>query len=281
MGPKLRPGVLGRRAAVGLVIVAGLCLGGAPPAAGTERAVDRGSGFELKQTRITPKRPLFDGPRRIRLRYRFAARERVDLRLRVLDLSSGNTVRVWRERGAGPRKRLERRWDGLNRRGRAVAGGRYEFRVGPLGGRDRSAGRLRLRGHTHPVDGRHRDRGPVGRFGAGRNGGRTHEGYDILAPCGTPLVAARGGKVAAVGYDPRLYGWFVRIRARKSKQQHFYSHLIERPDVGRGDRIRTGERLGRVGQTGNAASTPCHLHFELRKAGRLVDPRPALRRWER
>lgn len=237
-------------------------------------------GFELKRTRVKPARPLFDGPKPIRLRYSFAAARRTDLRSRVVDVSSGNTVAAWRERRARPGRLLIRRWDGINRRGRAARDGRYEFRVGPRGGRDRFAGRFRLRGHVYPVDGPQSDRGAVGQFGAGRNGGRTHEGYDILSPCGTRLVAARGGRTVDVGYHARLYGWFVRINARKSNEQYFYAHLISKPEVGKGNRVRTGELVGKVGQTGNAASTPCHLHFELRKRGRLVDPRPATRAWD-
>ncbi len=238
-------------------------------------------GFELHKTTIKPKRPYFDGNKRIRLYYGFGARRRTDLKLRVVHVASGNTVRVWRERHARPGKRLERRWDGLNRRGKAVKDGRYEFRVGPLGRRDRFAGRLRLHGHVFPIDGPHANRGAIGEFGAPRNGGRTHAGFDVNGDCGTPLIAARGGRVVDVGYDPSLYGWFVRINARASNEQYFYAHLIARPEVGDGSRVRTGTMLGRIGRTGNAASTPCHLHFELRKGGRLVDPRPSLARWDR
>jgi murein DD-endopeptidase MepM/ murein hydrolase activator NlpD len=94
-------------------------------------------------------------------------------------------------------------------------------------------------------------------------------------------VAVRGGKVKRAGYDGRLYGHFVLIGGRKTREQYFYSHLIEAPKVRKGERVRTGERIGRVGQTGNARSTPCHLHFELRISGRPIDPEPHLRRWDR
>lgn len=265
------------------VLAAAVALGGL-----AERSIAAGpaaepaaTGFELRKTNISPKRPLFDGRRRITLHYGFGAGGPVDLRIRVIHVRSGNTVRVWRERGARPGRRLKRGWDGLNRRGRAVKDGRYEFRVGPKGRRDRYAGRLRIHGHVFPVDGRHGTRGAVGEFGAPRNGGRIHEGFDILAACGTPLLAARGGRVKKAGYDDRLYGYFVLINARKSNEQHFYSHLIGPSRAGKGERVRTGERIGAVGQTGNARSTPCHLHFELRKGGQLVNPAPALRRWNR
>lgn len=239
------------------------------------------AGFELRSTRVRPKRPLFDGPRRTRLEYGYGADRPLSLRIRLIHAGSRNTVGVWRRPNAPTGRRLRQAWDGLNRRGKAAPDGRYEFRVGPAGGRDRFAGRFRFRGHVHPVDGPRGSRGGTGEFGAPRNGGRRHEGYDVLAPCGTPLVAARGGRVKSVGFDPRLYGWFVRINARKSRESYFYSHLVAEPEVRRGDRVHTGQRVGRVGQTGNAASTPCHLHFELRVDGRLVDPKPHLRRWAR
>ncbi|MCB0871313.1 MAG: M23 family metallopeptidase, partial [Solirubrobacterales bacterium] len=50
--------------------------------------------------------------------------------------------------------------------------------------------------------------------------------------------------------------------------------------VRRGQRVRAGRRLGSVGQTGNAASTPCHLHIEIRTRGRLLNPEPLVNAWD-
>ena len=252
---------------------------GATGADGSAQAA--GLGFRLERTSITPKRPLFDARRAIKLRYRFAANRRTDLRVRVLEVRSGRTVSAWRVRAARPGPLLERRWSGINRRGRVVPDGRYEFRVGPKGRPDRYAGRFDFHGHVYPVDGSHRDRGPIGEFGAGRSGGRSHEGFDILADCGTRLVSARGGRVRKVGYDDRLYGYYVLINGRKSSEQYFYAHLISPSALVKGERVHTGDAVGRIGQTGNAGTTPCHLHFELRLHGRPVDPEPELRRWDR
>ena len=118
--------------------------------AGTE---PRGVGFELRRTSISPKHPLYDGKRETTLHYGFAANRPVDLKIRVLRAKSGNVVRVYRERDARPGHRLAREWNGLNRRGKAVDDGRYEFRVGPAGGPVRFAGRFRLHTHVFPVDG--------------------------------------------------------------------------------------------------------------------------------
>lgn len=251
-----------------------LLLLGAPAASG------RDTGFELRDSFVTPGHPLFDGERKIKLRYGFAAERPTDLEISVVRARSGNVIRVYRERDATPGERLERVWNGLTRRGRAAPDGRYEFRVGAAGERGRLAAGFRLRGHAFPVDGPHGTRGATGEFGAPRNGGRVHEGFDVTGACGTPLVAARGGTVEKAGFDPELYGNFVLIDARKSGQDLFYAHLTSPSRAGDGDRIKTGEELGDIGQTGNAASTPCHLHFEIRVGGEPIDPEPALRRWE-
>lgn len=239
-----------------------------------------GAGFELHASSVTPKRPLLDGRRKVTLHYGYGARRPIDLEIRVLRVASGNVVRVWRERRPRAGVRLEREWNGLNRRGDAVPDGRYVFEVGPRGGRLRGAGRLRLHGHVFPVDGPHSARGEVGEFGAPRSGGRIHEGFDVNADCGTPLVAARGGTVKRAGYDGELYGYYLLIDGFEAGQNFFYSHLIAPAEAGKGERVRTGEPVGRVGQTGNARTTPCHLHFEIREGGRPIDPEPALRRWD-
>jgi murein DD-endopeptidase MepM/ murein hydrolase activator NlpD len=63
-------------------------------------------------------------------------------------------------------------------------------------------GAAEFHGHVFPVQGPHWTRGAIGDFGAPRDGGRTHEGFDIVAACGTPIVAVRGGRVRSTGYDP-------------------------------------------------------------------------------
>jgi murein DD-endopeptidase MepM/ murein hydrolase activator NlpD len=136
-------------------------------------------------------------------------------------------------------------------------------------------------GHVFPVRAPHWTRGPIGEFGAPRDGGRVHEGFDIVARCGAPLVAVRGGRVRATGYDPILYGNFLLIHGQGEHRSYFYAHLRRPPYVHRGQRVFTGERVGAVGETGNARTVGCHLHFEIHVDGRPVDPQPALRRWDR
>ncbi len=140
---------------------------------------------------------------------------------------------------------------------------------------------MRYYGHVFPVAGPHGMRGAIGEFGAPRSGGRTHEGFDVVAACGTELVAVTTGGVSKVGYDPVLYGNYLLIQGLGEDRSYFYAHLTRPPSLDRGERVWEGERVGAVGQTGNAASVGCHLHFEVHAGGVPVDPEPALRRWDR
>ena len=275
---KTLPGLLAAAA-----VVVGFALPPAPQAApGAEANAGPGVGFGLDSSRVRPRQAYFDGERPVSVRFSIEARRPVSLKVLIVNARHERTVARLRERDAEPGRRLLKRWDGVTDRGRAARDGRYEVRIGPVGPAPaRYAGSFRLRGHAFPVDGPHGTRGAIGEFGAPRSGGRRHEGFDITADCGTPLVAARGGEVARAGFDPVLYGYFLLVNGTKTDESYFYSHLIAPSPFRRGDRVRTAETVGRVGKTGNAASTPCHLHFELRKDGRPVNPKRALRRWDR
>ncbi len=261
-----------------------------PPSRGASR-VDFGIGagtggigtpLEPGSTRVFPREARFDAKKAVALTYAFKGGASADIRIRVIEAKTGRTVRSWLARDRDPATRYTRTWNATDDKGRAAPSGRYRFRFGPAGTSVRwPAGSLVLRDHIYPIDGPHSARGAIGGFGEPRSGGRTHEGFDELADCGTPLLAARGGRVQRAGFDPVLFGWFVLIDGRKTSDDYFYSHLRDRPLVAKRDRVRTGQRIGRVGQTGNARSTPCHLHFELRRRDGPVDPEPALTLWDR
>jgi murein DD-endopeptidase MepM/ murein hydrolase activator NlpD len=114
-------------------------------------------------------------------------------------------------------------------------------------------------------------------FGAARSG-HTHQGQDIMAACGTPLVAVSRAKVKWVSTQ-RLAGNYVVIRNKKLHQDYMYAHLATRASVTKGQVVQPGQQIGIVGQTGDA--TACHLHFELwlgkwYRGGHPVDPLPYL-----
>ncbi|NML60139.1 M23 family metallopeptidase [Massilia sp. RP-1-19] len=110
---------------------------------------------------------------------------------------------------------------------------------------------------------------------AARSGGRKHEGIDIFAPRGTPVHSATEGIVMRVGNN-RLGGQVVWVLG-PGGQRHYYAHLDRFADVARGLRVRTGTVIGYVGNTGNAAGTPPHLHYGIYEAGGAINPYPVLR----
>lgn len=244
------------------------------------------AGTELERLRgtVVPKETVPDSTSPQRIIFRFAARRPVRVEIRIRRIGGGQSGgRVVRRIVTGPLRPgawHRRVWNGLDRRSRLVAAGRYLVRVGPFGGRLHTLRPVRLHGHTFPVDGPHGTRGYVGVFGAARTGGRIHEGFDVTAACGTPLVAVRSGTVLKTTYDPTLKGYYVVIRGRSVRRTYLYAHLIRPAPVRAGQKIRAGTRIGTVGQTGNAASTPCHLHIEVRSRGRLLDPGPLLSSWD-
>lgn len=112
-------------------------------------------------------------------------------------------------------------------------------------------------------------------WGANRDGGRrSHQGVDIFAPRGTPVVAATPGVVTSVG-ENRLGGNVVWVVEPGRRWAFYYAHL-DRQLVRAGTRVAPGDTLGLVGNTGNARTTPPHLHFGVYRTGRrgAVDPWP-------
>ena len=88
----------------------------------------------------------------------------------------------------------------------------------------------------------------------------THQGQDVFADCGTPLVAARGGD-REVQQATRRGGQLPRHRRPTTGTDYAYMHLRDPALVAEGDRVATGQLIGYVGDTGDADG--CHLHFEM------------------
>lgn len=114
-------------------------------------------------------------------------------------------------------------------------------------------------------------------FGDPRDAGRRrHEGIDIFAPRGTHAIAAAGGVVTSIG-TTRLGGNVVWIFDPARRLSQYYAHL-DRPLVRPGQFVHAGEPVGLVGNTGNARTTPPHLHFGLYAMGEgAIDPLPFVR----
>jgi murein DD-endopeptidase MepM/ murein hydrolase activator NlpD len=111
----------------------------------------------------------------------------------------------------------------------------------------------------------------ISHFGDPRDGGRRpHLGIDIAAPVGTPVVAPVAGTVERVGEYP-AGGRVVWLRADSGRLLYYFAHL-DTILVRRGQRLRAGETLGTVGQTGNAVGTRPHLHFAVHEGRNILDP---------
>lgn len=107
-------------------------------------------------------------------------------------------------------------------------------------------------------------------YGDMRDGGkRNHQGVDIFAKKGTPVVAAINGSIGFTG-EKGLGGKQVWLRDPKRRQSLYYAHLDSiKPNI---DRVKQGDTLGFVGNTGNARTTPSHLHFGIYTQGGAIDP---------
>lgn len=121
-------------------------------------------------------------------------------------------------------------------------------------------------------------------FGVRRANGSIHLGQDIIANCGTPIVAGHAGIIKSVGHS-KGYGNYVVIGGKGTRFDFVYGHMKGRSRVGTGKRVHVGQRLGSVGMTGTDSGV-CHLHFELWKGrwfagGSRTDPLPHLRAWDK
>ena len=221
--------------------------------------------------------------------YRVTGAQPAGMQVTLLRAGDGSVVDSWSPPPAPPGEVQRIEWHGTTSGGVAPEG-RYAFRVSGVGTSGVSAadagGGTRdsfdFFQHVFPVRGPHNYGQGGARFGAGR-GGRSHQGHDVFARCGTKLVAARGGVVKTKQYHAAA-GHYLVIDGDETGVDYFYAHLAAASPLRVGDRVYTGEQIGTVGDSGNASG--CHLHFELWSApgwyegGRPFDPLPDLQAWD-
>ena len=123
-------------------------------------------------------------------------------------------------------------------------------------------------------------------WGQARSEGRQHHGTDIMAPAGTPVLAAAGGTVEKL-FESRLGGTTLYQRSADRRWTFYYAHLAGyAPGVHEGQKVLPGQLLGFVGDTGDAGPGNYHLHFSLTRTspeqkwhdGEDVNPYPYLSR---
>lgn len=116
-------------------------------------------------------------------------------------------------------------------------------------------------------------------------GARVHNAIDIMAPRGTPVVAASDGTVEKLYYSNGGGGITAYVRSTDGRWMHYYAHLdAYAPSLREGARIRRGDPIGLVGSTGNASPDGPHLHYAIYRMnpgerwwqGTPVNPYPLL-----
>ena len=116
----------------------------------------------------------------------------------------------------------------------------------------------------------------VNSWGSARDGGRGHQGIDIFAPRGTPIRSTTEGVIESKGM--RGLGGLVVTILGPGGYRHYYAHLEDLGPQAVGEWVHQGEIIGYVGNSGNAAVSPTHLHYGIyAPSGRAINPYPFLR----
>ncbi|HEX7299076.1 MAG TPA: M23 family metallopeptidase [Solirubrobacteraceae bacterium] len=246
-------------------------------------------GGPLVEAKVQTRRLLFEGGRLATVSFYVRGASPVNVAVDVVRASDRVAVAHYAVPAVAPGTVQSVDWDGTIA-GVAQPEGRYVFQVSasanvataraaqtaPPAPRFESFWLVR---HVFPIAGPHTYGDP---FGVQR-AGHVHQGQDVMADCGTPLVAVHSGTVKFVG-SQALAGNYIVIAGDDGVADYVYMHLRDGALVAKGAPVATGQQIGFVGRTGDA--TACHLHFELWPApgwytgGQAVDPAPSLRAWD-
>ena len=220
-----------------------------------DRIPDAGS-FRLTSAAASPHRTYFDAKRSPRVTYMFEGGAATDVRIQVINLETKEIARTWVAPAAEPNTLESATWDGLGDDGEPAADGDYRFEIGPAAGAGLATtdeSQFSYHSFRFPLDKRHT-------YGDGFGAGRDHEGQDVMTKCGVPIHAVRGGRVQTNAVHPAAGNYLV-IDGKHTRLDFMYAHMVAPSPLREGARVRTGQVIGDVGQTGNASA--CHLHFEV------------------
>ncbi|MGN6587328.1 MAG: peptidoglycan DD-metalloendopeptidase family protein [Solirubrobacterales bacterium] len=272
--------------------------GAAPTAkgspSGTPASAPSAGTLTLVAAETSPRKSFYFGYRYPKLTYTIGSSQpENDLQIEVVN-SAGEVVKTFYRENIAPDVPDKVRWDGTTNEGRPARNGQYSFRISPQSATTPAPAARKATastslslgfafyGYAFPVLGPHEFNLGAGRFGAPRSG-HTHQGQDVSAACGTPLVAARGGIVKYAGYQSAAGNYLV-IDGRGTSVDFMYAHMAEPSPLHTGETVRTGQPIGVVGETGDAVG--CHLHFEMwgppgwYEGGSPFDPLPYLEKWD-
>lgn len=240
------------------------------------------AGFALSSTTLS-------GDSQMKLRYRVKASAK-RVRVRGIVRTRGGKYVKTLELGVHRTNVLVTTALSAAEAGVSRAGG-YKLRLSARDSRGRAAKRgkrvpawreFSYADHRFPLTGNFSFGSSGAGFGAGRPG-HTHQGQDVIADSGTPIVAPYGGTISWVAYQAGGAGYYV-VEHADDGRDYVFMHLLKGSTlVKQGDRVSTGQRLGLVGATGQASGP--HLHFEVwvdgpwQFGGHPVDPLPLLKSW--
>ena len=239
--------------------------------------------LRIASAKANPERIFLGSRRRAAFRFELSGERARKLLIKVVKVSNGAVQKRFRLGSVQPGELQRVVWDGkLGGRKGFTSQGEHAFRVFSEGeraavSRDSATQRFDFYGHRFPLLGRHT-------YGDGFGAGRGHQGVDVLTRCGTPVVAARGGRVQTKAYQSSA-GYYVVVDGRGTGRDYVYMHLGRKSRVEEGSWLRTGERIGLAQSTGNA--TTCMLHFELwskpgwYEGGSAKSATKTLKRWDR
>jgi murein DD-endopeptidase MepM/ murein hydrolase activator NlpD len=225
-----------------------------------EGEVQPAGSFELQDATAAPKRAFYAGTPKATVDFVFSGDQATDVRVDVVQRASGEIVKSMVVEDAAPGTPASATWTGTTGGGKVAKNGDYRFEIGSTtsGATGGATGETNFShyDHKYPVRGKHSYGDGVG---APRDG-HTHQGQDVFADCGTKLVAARGGRVQTKAYHDAA-GYYLVIDGKKTNLDYVYMHLKRESKLREGEKVGTGEKIGKVGDSGNASG--CHLHFEL------------------
>jgi murein DD-endopeptidase MepM/ murein hydrolase activator NlpD len=268
-----------RYSTVAWVAVA-LCLG----TLGSPADAEAGGKLRFEWATAKPTKFFLGAPGSIKFVFKLRGSGSRDLRIDIIRVGSERVRQISLE-GVPAGERYVQKWNGLNVLGKPAKPGTYAFKVKNANGRTVSLKKIpgtRRMGYypyKFPVRGAHTYGDGIG---APRQG-HTHQGQDVFAACGTRMVAPRGGRVQARGFQGSA-GHYIVLDMWHTNVDAVFMHLQESSPLAADSKLKTGKHIGDVGESGNASG--CHLHFELwsgpgwYEGGSFMNPTKKLKKWD-
>ena len=222
----------------------------------------RQAGAPALETGTSRVKVFFGARRAVTFSFRVTDGAAAGLQVQLVRVADGSVVRTWAPAPPSPGAVASVVWNGDLPNRQAAPAGRYAFRLTASAGSGAVARSAQATNLTRDAFDLYQDQFPIRgahKYGQGLGAGRGHQGQDVFAKCGTPLVAARGGKIKTKAYHGRAGNYLV-IDGDGTGNDYAYMHMAAPSPFEKGDRVYTGQQIGQVGDTGRASG--CHLHFE-------------------